>query len=94
MKAYPYHSKFYSTYWDVFKDYAEQQIAQTNSSLTILRERIEYLNLLLSKNKTMKDDLFIWVRVLVAMFQIHKQSLDSLKCLGMTDVILEIYCSV
>ena len=39
IKAYPYHSKFYSTYWDIFKEYSEKQISESNSHFVRLREQ-------------------------------------------------------
>lgn len=32
LKEMPYHSKFYETYWELFKDYAEQQLNLAHSS--------------------------------------------------------------
>lgn len=92
MKAYPYHSKFYSTYWDVFKDYAEQQFSQSNSSLVQLNEKVQYLNLLNSKNKTLKQDIFIYFRIVGAAFRVHLQSIECLKYLAITNLVLEVYC--
>ena len=85
----PYHSKFYETYWELFKDFAEQQLNITHSSFINFKQHLEYATLINKKN--FKEDMFIGVKIMWNYLQLMYIGVGMMRELEVVCELIEVY---